>query len=303
MQLGFVSAILGDLCLEEVLAFAADEGFACVELMCWPPGAADRRYGGVCHVDVSNFTDERAQHVRDLVRIHRVEISGLGYYPNPLDPDPAHRRFVLDHLKKVIGAAPRIGVRLVNTFIGRDPTRSIEANWPVFREVWPDVVQHAEAAGVTLGIENCPMLFGQDQWPGGKNLAVAPGVWHALFETIPSPHFGLNFDPSHLVWQHIDYVRCVRDFGSKIVHVHAKDTRIDPDQLYATGVLGLGWHTAKLPGLGDVRWGPLFSALTDAGYNGPVCIEVEDRAFEGSLADRKRALRQSKRYLEQWIGA
>jgi sugar phosphate isomerase/epimerase len=303
MQLGFVSAILGDLCLEEVLAFAADEGFACVELMCWPPGGADRRYGGVCHVDVSNFTDERAHHVRDLVRIHRVEISGLGYYPNPLDPDPAHRRFVLDHLKKVISAAPRIGVRLVNTFIGRDPTKTIEANWPVFREVWPDVVQHAEAAGVTVGVENCPMLFGQDQWPGGKNLAVAPGVWHALFETIPSPHFGLNFDPSHLVWQHIDYVRCVRDFGSRIVHVHAKDTRIDPDQLYATGVLGLGWHTAKLPGLGDVRWGPLFSALTDAGYNGPVCIEVEDRAFEGSLADRKRALRQSKRYLEQWIGA
>jgi sugar phosphate isomerase/epimerase len=303
MQLGFVSAILGDLGLEEVLAFAADEGFACVELMCWPPGSADRRYGGVCHVDVTNFTDERAHHVRDLVRIHRVEISGLGYYPNPLDPDPAHRRFVLDHLKKVISAAPRIGVRLVNTFIGRDPTKSLEANWPVFREVWPDVVQHAEAAGVTIGVENCPMLFGQDQWPGGKNLAVAPGVWHALFETIPSPHFGLNFDPSHLVWQHIDCVRCVRDFGSKIVHVHAKDTRIDPDQLYATGVLGLGWHTAKLPGLGDVRWGPLFSALTDAGYNGPVCIEVEDRAFEGSLADRKRALRQSKRFLEQWIAA
>jgi sugar phosphate isomerase/epimerase len=147
------------------------------------------------------------------------------------------------------------------------------------------------------------MLFTADEWPGGKNLAVSPAVWQALFDSIPSPHLGLNFDPSHLVWQHIDHVRCVRDFGPRIFHVHAKDTRIDHDRLYATGILGLGWHSAKLPGLGDVAWGPLFAALTDVGYRGPVCIEVEDRAYEGSLSDRKRALRQSKRFLEQWVTA
>jgi len=108
-------------------------------------------------------------------------------------------------------------------------------------------------------------------------------------------------DPSHLIWQHIDYVRCIREFSRRIVHVHAKDTRIDADKLYAVGSLGLGWHTAKLPGLGDVNWGAFFAALTDTGYNGAVCIEVEDRAYEGSLEDRKRALRQSKRYLEQFV--
>jgi sugar phosphate isomerase/epimerase len=193
-------------------------------------------------------------------------------------------------------------VRIVNTFIGRDPWKSIEDNWPLFRAVWPDLVHHAEAAGVNLGIENCPMLFSTDEWPGGKNLATSPAIWQAIFDSIPSPHLGLNFDPSHLVWQHIDYVRCVRDFGSRILHVHAKDTRIDGDRLYAVGSQGLGWHTAKIPGLGDVDWGRLFSALTDTGYHGAVCIEVEDRAFEGSLADRKRALRQSKRFLEQWTG-
>jgi sugar phosphate isomerase/epimerase len=301
MQLGFVSAILADLSLEEVFQFAAEERFGCVELMAWPPGRADRRYAGVTHVDVTDFTDELAGRIRDLVRQYGVAISGLGYYPNPLDPDPDHRRTVIDHLKKVISAAPRLDVRLVNTFVGRDPTRSVEDNWPQFLEVWPELVYHAESEGVNLAIENCPMLFSRDEWPGGKNLAVSPAVWQAMFQALNTPHFGLNFDPSHLVWQHIDYVRCVRDFGSKIYHVHAKDARIDHDQLYALGVLGLGWHTPKIPGLGDVDWGRLFSALTDAGYHGAVCIEVEDRAFEGSLQDRKRALRQSKRFLEAYV--
>jgi sugar phosphate isomerase/epimerase len=301
MQLGFVSAILPELSLEEMLALAADEGFACIEPMCWPTGGADRRYAGVTHVDVTRFTDDDAARIRDLQKKHGVSLTGLGYYPNPLDPDPAARRAVIDHLKKVIRAAAKLETRLVNTFIGRDHTKSVEANWPAFLEVWSDLVQFAEAEGVNLGIENCPMLFSNDEWPGGKNLAVSPALWHALFDAIPSPHLGLNFDPSHLVWQNIDCGRCVREFGSRIFHVHAKDERIDKDRLYATGILGMGWHVPKLPGLGDVRWGELFAALTDVRYRGPVCIEVEDRAYEGSLNDRKRALRQSKRFLDQFI--
>jgi sugar phosphate isomerase/epimerase len=301
MQLGFVSAILGELSLEEVLAFAADEGFACVEPMCWPRGGADRRYAGVSHIDVGNFGEQEAGKVRELVRKSGVALSGLGYYPNLLDPNPEHRRAVIDHLKKVIRAAPLLGISVVNTFIGRDHSKSVEDNWPAFQAVWPDIVRVAEEAGVKLGLENCPMLFSQNEWPGGKNLAISPAIWQRIFQEIPSPNLGLNFDPSHLVWQHIDYIRCIREFSPRIVHVHAKDTRIDRDRLNSQGILGMGWHTAKLPGLGDVEWGPFFSALTDAGYKGPVCIEVEDRAFEGSLDTRKRALRQSKRFLEQFL--
>ena len=302
MQLGFVSAIFGDQPLEQVLAFAADEGFACVELMCWPPGKADRRYAGVTHLDVTQFTDEDADRVRELLRIHRVGISGLGYYPNPLDPDPAHRALVGDHLLKVIAAAAKLGVGVVNTFIGRDPAGTVEANLAQVQAVWAPVVAAAKAAGVRVGIEHCPMLFSDDEWPGGKNVAVSPAVWHRLFEMFPDGTLGLNFDPSHLVWQFIDCARAVREFGPNIVHVHAKDERIDPERLYAVGALGLGWHTPKLPGLGDVKWGEFFAALTDAGYAGPVCIEVEDRAYEGSLADRQRALRQSRKFLEQFVG-
>ncbi len=299
MQLGFVSAVLSDLSLEQVLAFADDSGFSCVEVLCWPAGG-DRRHGRT-HLDVGDFDDYRAGQVRDLLRTHGVQISALGYYPNPLDPDPASRRVSIAHLEKVIDAARRLGVGVVNTFIGRDPSRPLEAQWPLLREVWPPVVQRAEQAGIRLGIENCPMLSKPEQWPGGKNLAVSPAVWRKLFEVLPGPALGLNFDPSHLVWQRIDYVRCVREFGSRIVHVHAKDTRIDYDRLYEEGILGMGWHRGKLPGLGEVDWPAFFAALTEAGYRGPVCVEMEDAAYEGSLENRLRALRQSKRFLEQWV--
>lgn len=299
MQLGFVSAILPDFTLDEIFAFAGDEGFACVELMCWPPGGADRRYAGVTHLDVTNITDDLIGKVRGLVQKTGVQISGLGYYPNPLHPDSSHRERVVGHLKKVIQAAPRFGVQVVNTFIGRDWRKPYRENWPVFDQVWPGLATCAAESGVRIGIENCPMLFTLDEWPGGANLATTPTIWATMFEKLPS--LGLNFDPSHLIWQHIDVPRAIRDFGSRLVHVHAKDTRIDHDKLYQLGILGLGWHTPKLPGLGDVPWGPFFSALTDTGYQGAVCIEVEDRAYEGSVEMRKRSLRQSKRFLEQFM--
>lgn len=301
MQLGFVSAILPEFSLEEIFAFAADEGFAYVELMCWPTGKAERRYAGVTHLDVTHFTAEKATHVRDLERIHGVRVSGLGYYPNPLDPDPEHRKLVAEHLRKVITAAPMMGIEVVNTFIGRDPKKSVEASFDEVREVWPPLVSAAQSAGVKLGIEHCPMIFSNDEWPGGKNLPISPATWRTLFEMFPGT-VGLNFDPSHLIWQFIDIGRAVREFGTHIVHVHAKDERIDRERLYQVGIMGLGWHKPKLPGLGDVNWGEFFAALTDTGYTGPVCIEVEDRAYERDLDDRRRALRQSKKFLEQFFG-
>ncbi len=300
MQMGFVSAILADLSLDEVLDFAAEAGFETVELLCWPKGKAERRYAGVTHVDVTNFTARDAMYLSDNVRRRGLTISALGYYPNPLVADPAERQVYVDHIKKVIDAAALLGLGTVNTFIGRDHTKSVEDNWPVFEEVWPPLVRYAEEKGVRIGIENCPMLFSLDEWPGGKNLAFSPEIWTRMFEAIPSPSFGLNYDPSHLVWQFIDPIKPIHDFRDRIFHVHAKDEKVSPELLYQRGILGLKWHIPKLPGLGSVDWGAFYSALTDIGYQGPVCIEVEDRAYEGSLEDRKRALIQSKAYLEQF---
>ena len=303
IQLGFVSAVFPDLGLEDVLSFAARSGFTCVELMCWPKGKAERRYAGVSHVDVDALGPAEAEALTQLAASKGVRISGLGYYPNPLDPDEGRSAFYREHIRKVIKAAARLHVPVVNTFIGRDRARSIEENFRSFRSVWPELIRFAEQAGVKIAIENCPMLFTQDEWPGGDNLAFSPAIWRRMFEEIPSKSFGLNYDPSHLVWQQIDYVKPVYEFKDRIFHVHLKDAKVRRDRLDDVGILAtpLEYHTPKLPGLGDVAWGRFISALTDVGYDGPACIEVEDRAFEADLATRQASLIMSLRFLRQFV--
>ena len=304
MQLGFVSAILPDLSLQEVLSFAAEQQYDCVEIMCWPMGKAERRYAGVTHIDVSSFKKSDAQKVIDLCKSTGVSISGLGYYPNPLAPDRREAKVYISHLRKVITAAEKLGLDKVNTFIGRDWTKSIDDNWRRFQQVWKPLVKFAGEHGVRIGIENCPMLFSDDEWPGGKNLAISPAVWRRMFEEIPDENFGLNYDPSHLVWQQMDYIHPLWEFAGRISHVHAKDVRVDRERLNDAGILAtpLEYHSPKLPGLGEIDWGRFFSVLGDTGYTGPVCVEVEDRAYESSLEARKRSLRQSAIFLRQFIG-
>ena len=303
MQLGFVTAILPEYSLEQVLQTAAEIGYDCVEVMCWPPGKAERRYAGVTHVDVSQLDTAGVEHTRELQARYGVSISSLGYYPNPLVADPAARRIAAEHLHDLIDASAALGVGRVTTFVGRDKQRTIEEQWDDFLELWRPLVEHAERRDVRIGIENCPMRFTADEWPGGNNLAVSPAVWERMWADIPSAHWGLNYDPSHLVLMQMDYTRPFRDYPDRMIHVHAKDLRIDRDAVDRHGIFahpGL-WHTPKLPGLGDVDWGRFFGHLTDTGYDGPVCVEVEDRAYEGSTELRLRSLRQSHDYLRQFV--
>lgn len=303
MRLGFVSAILPEESLESVFRIAADVGYDCVEVMCWPVGKATRRYAGITHIDVDGFSVSQAAEVRALTQRYGVQISGLGYYPNPLAPDNDESRTAVDHLKKVIAASAELGLGRVNTFVGRDPAKSVEKNWPKFLDTWQPLIEFAQQHGVKIGIENCPMLFTEDEWPGGKNLAHSPAIWRKMFESIPSDHFGLNYDPSHMVFQQMDYLAPMRDFASRLFHIHAKDVRVDQHKLDQVGTLAYPnlYHTPKLPGLGEVDWGRFFSVLGDAGYRGPVCVEVEDRIYEGSLENRILALRQSHDYLRQFV--
>jgi sugar phosphate isomerase/epimerase len=303
MKLGFVSAIVPEYSLEEILSFAHRSGFSSVEIMCWPPGKAERKYAGVTHIEVTDLSMDAIEKIQDMLAIHQVSISGLGYYPNPLSADRAEAEVAVTHLRKVIDAAAALGITQVNSFIGRDPSKSVDANWPSFVETWRPVVAHAESTNVRIGIENCPMLFTQDEWPGGKNLATSPAIWRRMFNDIPSANFGLNFDPSHCIWQQMDYIAPLYEFRDRIFHVHAKDARIDKTAIDQHGVLAYPklWHTPKIPGLGDVRWGAFFGALSDVGYAGHVAIEVEDRAFEGSLESRLDSLIISRRYLLQYM--
>lgn len=303
IKIGFVSAILADQTFEEVVSFASESGYACVEIMCWPTGKAERRYAGVTHIDVTNLSKEKVDSIHKLLKEKGVSISGLGYYPNPLEADDKNATAYIEHIKKVIDAANQLGLENVNTFIGRDHQRNLDDNFEKFKQLWPPIVKHAEDKGVKIGIENCPMFFSNDEWPGGKNLASSPAIWRRMFEEIPSANFGLNYDPSHLVWQFMDYVRPIYEFKDRIFHVHIKDAKVLRENLNDVGILAtpLSFHSPKLPGLGDVDWGKFFSALTDIGYNGSACVEVEDRAFEGSLEMQKRSLVQSREYLKQYV--
>lgn len=282
MKLGLMSAAFPNWTFEQFAAWSAENGFEMLELACWPKGKAERRYAGVTTLDVVGFDAQRANEVQTILKKYNLAISSLGYYPNPLHPDPDHRATVIDHLKKVILAAGMLEVPVVGTFIGRDKHKTVEDNFVEFEKVWPPIIHFAAEHNVKIAIENCPMIFSNDEWPGGDNLATTPAIWRKMFEIIPDRNFGLNLDPSHLIWQFIDYVRAVYEFKDRLFHVHAKDLRIDYEQLYQRGVLslGMGWQIPRLPGLGDVNWGKFISALYGAGYDYVVSIEHEDRAFE-----------------------
>lgn len=303
LQLGFVSAILPELTLDEVLTFAAEEKFRCVEVMCWPKGKAERRYAGITHIDVVGFTADDAKRVQELCATKAVSISGLGYYPNPLTPDAAEAAVYVAHIKAVIEAAEKLDIPVVNTFVGRDWTKSVDDNWPRFLSTWKPLIDFADDHGIKIGIENCPMSFSKDEWPGGKNLASSPQIWRRMFNDLPSSNFGLNFDPSHFVWQGMDYIKVLREFKDRLHHMHAKDARLDHDRLNEVGLLAHpnAYHTPKLPGMGDVDWGKFCGTLAEV-YDGPLAIEVEDRAYEGTLEARKRSLIISRNYLSAFVG-
>ena len=303
LKLGFVSAILADKSFEEVVQFASNHRFSCVEMMCWPKGKAERRYAGVTHVNVGELDDSEVQSLKKTLDENKIFISGLGYYPNPLDPDKEQAAYYREHIKKVIRAAPKLGVGVVNTFVGRDPSKNMEDNLAEFAEHFPALVKEAENHGVNLAIENCPMYFTNDEWPSGKNLAISPAVWRKMFEIIPSPSFGLNYDPSHMVWMQMDEIKPIYEFKNRLHHIHLKDVKVYKDKLNEVGILAtpLEYHSPKIPGLGDVRWGDFFAALTDVGYKGPVVIEVEDKAYEGSEEDIKTAILTARNYVSQFL--
>ncbi|MBQ6365218.1 MAG: sugar phosphate isomerase/epimerase [Oscillospiraceae bacterium] len=303
---GLLTAILDGWSFEEAVDIAAGMGFECLEVACWPSGKAERRYAGVSHIDAERVLEEDAyaDYVKKVVEAKGMHISSLAFYPNTMDPDLNKQTAAIAHLQALIRASAKLGVNMITTFIGRDQTKSVEENIDLFEKIWPPIIALAEENGVKIAIENCPMLFGKDQWPGGQNLMCTPVIFRRLFEIIPSPNFGINFDPSHYVWQQMDYIKTLYDFKEKIFHIHFKDIKLYPEKLAECGVLAypLDYMSPKIPGLGDVNWGAFVSALHDIRYSGDAVIEVEDKAFESSREDILTSIRLSKQYLNNFIG-
>jgi sugar phosphate isomerase/epimerase len=303
MKIGYVSAILPELQFEELVDHASENEYNCLEVCCWPVGQAERRYAGVTHIDVDTLDDHKASQINQYLKKKGVGISALGYYPNPLDGDQNKREFYIKHIRKVIDAAALLGINQINTFIGRDQFKSVDENFEQFKIVWNPIIQYAEKLRVKVGIENCPMLFTAKEWPGGQNLATTPSIWRRMFQEIKSDYFGLNYDPSHLLWMQMDYINPIYEFKEKLFHIHIKDAKVFPDKLKEAGIMAypLEFHAPKLPGLGDIEWNKFFSALRDVDYKGAACIEIEDKAFEESLETKIQALQLSKKYISQFL--
>ena len=303
MKLGFVSAILDYASLEEVIEIASKLGYECIEVACWPKQKSTRRYAGVTHIDIDELDDKKIGYVKDLCQEKNIEISSLAYYPNALDPDLKKRSVIIEHIKKMIRIAPKLGVKTISTFIGRIQNKNVQENLDAFKEVWTPIVNLAEEYDVKIAIENCPMLFTKDEWPGGQNLATTPNIWRKMFEIIDSEYLGLNYDPSHFVWQHMDYIKPLYEFKNKIFNIHYKDIKINKDKLNDVGVMAypLEFMSPKLPGLGDIDWSKFVSALTDIRYNGYSCVEIEDKSFEGGPESIENALKLSYKYLRQFV--
>lgn len=304
LDLGLNSAILPNMNLEQVLDFAHRAKFACVEVMCWPSTNQDtRRYAGVSHLAVDQLDSLGLLNTKTFLKQHPVKVSALGYYPNPMDPDENQAFFYREHIKKIIRAAAVLEIPVVNTFIGRDYTKNVGYNIAKFTEVWPEIIALADSLGIKIGIENCPMFFSDDEWPGGKNLMTTPAIWDQLFTIIPSANFGLNYDPSHMVWQQMDYLYPIYHYAEKLHHIHLKDVKIYPDKLNRVGILAnpLAYHSPKIPGLGDISWGKFISALHDVRYQGPIVIEVEDKAFEASETTIAQAIYTARNHMQTFL--
>lgn len=303
MKLGLVSAILPDYSFEDLFDYASIVGFEGIEVCCWPKGKAVRRYAGITHIDLDGLTKEKETYYLDYAKKSGVGISSLGYYPNALSENKEEASVAIAHIRKLIEASARMGIKMVTTFIGRNQAKTVEENLEILDDVWGPIVKLAEEKNVLIGIENCPMLFSQDEWPGGKNLAAAPYLWRKIFECLPSDNLGLNYDPSHLYLTGANHIQPIYEFAEKIFHVHFKDIRIYPEKVNEYGRFAYPtlWHSPKIPGLGEIDFAAMISALNDIGFNGHACVEIEDKTFESNETDVKAAIEQSYRYLKQYL--
>ncbi|MDA8204736.1 MAG: sugar phosphate isomerase/epimerase [Thermaerobacter sp.] len=289
MRLGLYHTCLIDLAPEELFDWMQGHGFSDLELH------GGGRYTAIDWGKVA-AGDDRLRRAAESRGIKIWDI--MDGSVNFLDPDADRKRTHVEHTRTLIRAAKVLGAQSVSVFTGRDPGLSLEANLDALPAAMAPVVAEAEDLGIRLCLENCPMAH---EWPPRFNIAVHPGLWRQIFERIPSPALGLAFDPSHLVWQGIDYVAAATDFGSRIVLAQAKDSERLPAVIRRQGILDMGFWRHRIPGQGEVEWGRLLSALAEAGYRGPLFIEQEDPFYEGSQARAEAGIAATRRHLEPYL--
>ena len=274
MKVGFLTGALGKAPLTDVFSFAKSIGAQSVEL-----GYAPYK--------------ERAS---EIARENGITISALGFYANYLDPDPKKREANLQKAKAAVDFASENGIGLFCTFVGRDPWKDIPDNLSLLDQDFAPLVDYADERNVRVAFENCPM----ETFPTGTNFAYSPEIWDEIFKRVPK--VGLELDPSHLVWQGIDYVKAARDYAPRVLHVHAKDTEVLTDRLSRVGIFGKGWWRYRIPGWGSINWRAFITALREGGYDGALDVEHEDPVYGGSDEMVRVGLKLGVSYLSSLVG-
>ncbi|HEV7770314.1 MAG TPA: sugar phosphate isomerase/epimerase [Solirubrobacterales bacterium] len=293
--------------LEQVAGWAGEHGYEAVELAAWP-SIGDRPFTAA-HVAADRFDAAEADRVRGVLEQNGLELSALAYYDNNLHPDPAERAVVHEHLRACIDAAAGLGGVPVGTFIGRDPGATVSENLRAAEQAMPPLVDYAGERGVKLMIENCVMEgWHPDGAPG--NLAYSPELWEWMFGL----GLYLNFDPSHLLWLGIDPVAALRPHVGRVIHAHAKDAEVFPEQRNRFGFFGrvtnreqdpweMGWWRYRLPGLGEVDFRRYLDVLYEGGFDGVLSVEHEDPIWGGTPELVERGLEIAQRNLRPLVVA
>jgi len=256
---------------EEVLDRATRLGFDGVELAF--------TWGGPC--DLERWTSDDSRRVRDLVAAKGVRILAITTgWANHLAPDRAARERAMANMARAIELAPELGTQIVTCNAFGDPTTPPEEQVALFAQVFGEYARRAEDRGVRIGIENCPHVHTEHGHQIG-NIAYSPAMFERLFDAVPSPAIGLEYDPSHFYWLGVDYVRVIHQFAGRLVFMHAKDTEVLKDRLAQVSIYGQGWWRYRMPGMGQVDWEGIARALAEVGYRAGMVIEHEDPVFEG----------------------
>lgn len=301
MQIGFLTNCLRQRTLPEIIAWAGTNGFTALEIACWPPNLANTSDPSL---DVENFDQAQADALLALAKQHNITFTCLTYCPNTIDHDPAQRAANVKHLYQVMDAAKRLGVNTISTFVGRDITKTQTDNYADMEQVFAPLLDYAAERNIRVAIENCPMPGWQFEGLAG-NVAYAPLIWDEMFKRLPHANFGLNLDPSHLVWLGVDYLAAVAQYRDRIFHTHAKDTSTDASKRSYDSIMNSGWNTwwqYRLPGKGEINWQQWAATLRANGYNGVLSIEHEDPDYEHTEELVKEGLLLGQKNLTEAIG-
>lgn len=307
MKIGFLTNCL-TLPLTEKVEFAQKIGFNTLEIACWPLKNGLLHSG--CDIDVKNFSCDQATELKNHFEKNNISIAALSYYDNMLHQDTEIRIENQRHLRDVIKVAEKLGISLVGTFVGKNFSMSIKENFELYKKIFTPLVDYAGEHNVSLMIENCPMpSWSQEGLP--STISYSPEFWDEMFSIIPSKNFGLNFDPSHLYWMQIDYIKCIKSYSDRIFHVHANDLKINPElktiysfygkKINKTNYKDMGWYIPKAPGLGEIKWPEVIKTLRSVSYDGCITIEYKDQTLSGADIKVMEGLNYSYNYLKHII--